>query len=62
MPYLASEYAANLVVPVNAQGFVDPFKNNLANGYNFNAGRDYLDNIPTNEITLNPNLVQNPGW
>ena len=61
-PYLASEYAAGLVVPTNAQGLVDPFKTSMANGYNFNEGRDYLDNIPTNEITLNPKLTQNPGW
>jgi hypothetical protein len=61
-PYLASEYAAGLVVPTNAQGFVDPFQATMPGGYNFNAGRDYLDNIPTNEITLNPKLKQNPGW
>lgn len=29
---------------------------------NFNAGRDYLWPIPANEIALNPNLTQNPGW
>lgn len=35
--------------------------NNIArNGWNEN--RDYLYPIPTNEISLNPNLVQNPGW
>ena len=61
-PYLASEYATGLSVPTNAQGFVDAFKTSMANGYNFNENRDYLDNIPTNEITLNPKLKQNPGW
>ncbi|QHV96539.1 RagB/SusD family nutrient uptake outer membrane protein [Spirosoma endbachense] len=61
-PFLQSEYAANLVVPTNADGLVDPFKTNLPAGYNFNAGRDYLESIPTNELTLNPNLKQNPGW
>ena len=61
-PYLASEYAAGLVVPTNAEGLVDPFKTSMVNGYNFNESRDYLDNIPTNEITLNPKLTQNPGW
>ncbi|WP_416171541.1 RagB/SusD family nutrient uptake outer membrane protein [Algoriphagus boritolerans] len=24
--------------------------------------RDYLLPIPTNELTLNQNLTQNPGW
>jgi len=61
-PYLALEYAAGLVVPTNADGLVDAFKTSMPNGYNFNVGRDYLDNIPTNEITLNPSLKQNPGW
>ena len=28
----------------------------------FNPGRDYLWAIPTQEIDLNPNLQQNPGW
>jgi hypothetical protein len=61
-PFLASEYAASLMIPTNAFGFVDPFKTVIPGGYNFIVGRDYLENIPTNEITLNPNLTQNPGW
>lgn len=28
----------------------------------FNEDRDYLYPIPTDEISLNPNLTQNPGW
>lgn len=28
----------------------------------FNEERDYLYPIPANQIALNPNLVQNPGW
>lgn len=28
----------------------------------FNVQRGYLWPIPTNEIALNPNLTQNPGW
>lgn len=30
--------------------------------YPFNEERDYLYPIPANQIALNPNLVQNPGW
>jgi starch-binding outer membrane protein, SusD/RagB family len=56
-PTLASKFA------LDANGFILPFKNLLLGaGYNFNLGRDYLDCIPTNEITLNPALTQNPGW
>jgi starch-binding outer membrane protein, SusD/RagB family len=61
-PYLKSEYAANLVVQTSADGLIDPFKTNIPNGYNFNEGRDYLDSVPVNELTLNPALKQNPGW
>ncbi|UOY04933.1 RagB/SusD family nutrient uptake outer membrane protein [Muricauda sp. SCSIO 64092] len=28
----------------------------------FNPNRDYLDPFPTEEIIINPNLEQNPGW
>lgn len=61
-PLLKSEYEADLVVFTDDNGLCDPFKNIMGNGYNFNEKRDYLDCIPTNEITLNSNLVQNPGW
>jgi hypothetical protein len=52
-------------VPINAEGFFDPFQNRLSGpngGYGFNPERDYLIPIPTNELTLNKNLTQNPGW
>ncbi|HSU51236.1 MAG TPA: RagB/SusD family nutrient uptake outer membrane protein, partial [Segetibacter sp.] len=29
---------------------------------NFNKSRDYLWPIPETELSLNPNLKQNPGW
>jgi hypothetical protein len=48
--------------PVDANGFLDPFQNALPTGYQFNVNRDYLDPIPLNEIVLNPQLAQNPGW
>ena len=28
----------------------------------FNNPRDYFHPISINEITINPNLIQNPGW
>lgn len=59
-PYLASEYASGLKINVT-NGFVDPFLKSLPSGYQF-TDKGYLYNIPTNEITLNPKLTQNPGW
>lgn len=35
---------------------------NIPNGMQFNVNRDYLNPIPTNQLTLNPQLKQNPGW
>ena len=52
-------------MPANAEGFLDPLMNILTgpnNGYGFNPERDYLLPLPSDELTLNPNLGQNPGW
>jgi hypothetical protein len=51
-------------MPVNDDGYIDPYKtfSILDGGYQFNLGRDYLSPIPTDQLVLNPNLTQNPGW
>lgn len=47
----------------NNEGFLDPYIDYLNGGtYGFNPDRDYLLPLPTNELTLNENLEQNPGW
>jgi len=43
-------------------GYFDPLKARLPNGWGFNLGRDYLSPISSEELTLNPKLVKNPGW
>ena len=49
---------------VNAQGYIQPYAqvSSMANGYNFNLGRDYLLPISLQETTVNPAIKQNPGW
>ncbi len=49
---------------LNPQGYIEPFQNvtTMPNGYQFKVNRDYLSPLPTRELTLNPNLKQNPGW
>lgn len=47
---------------VDEDGFLEPYQESLPQGFGFNPERDYLLPIPSQEITLNPNLVQNPGW
>lgn len=52
-------------IPVNEAGFFDPYRFTLSgpgSTFAFNPNRDYLLPLPTNELTLNPNLKQNPGW
>ncbi|MDR1154373.1 MAG: RagB/SusD family nutrient uptake outer membrane protein [Bacteroidales bacterium] len=49
----------------DANGYVNIFKNTLnggTQGFKFHVGRDYLFPLPTNQLTLNPKLKQNPGW
>lgn len=43
-------------------GYFDPLQARLPNGWGFNLGRDYLAPLSTEELKLNPALVQNPGW
>ena len=34
----------------------------IFSSYQFKVNRDYLNAIPLNQIVLNPQLTQNPGW
>lgn len=47
---------------LNSEGYIDPYQKSLPNGWQFNPDRDYLSPLPTNELTVNKNLTQNPGW
>ncbi|WP_183576536.1 RagB/SusD family nutrient uptake outer membrane protein [Mucilaginibacter sp. X5P1] len=49
---------------VNAQNYIIPYaqNSNMASGYKFNVGRDYLLPIPLQETVVNPAIKQNPGW
>lgn len=47
---------------LDGNGLIDYFQNFLPDGYQFKENRDYLSSIPAEELNLNPNLTQNPGW
>lgn len=47
---------------VDENGLLDYYMDVIPNGYQFRNNQDYLYSIPQDELTLNPNLVQNPGW
>ncbi len=49
-------------VLIDGENYIDPHQNQVPNGFNFNPDRDWLLPVPPDEITLNPNLSQNPGW
>lgn len=49
-------------IRLDAEGYIDPYKESLSGGYQFNPQRDYLLPLPTSELVLNKKLKQNPGW
>lgn len=59
--FLASQITTN-PYPVDGDGFLDPFQIKLPDGYGFDVNRDYLNAIPKDQLLLNENLNQNPGW
>ena len=65
-PYYTDELKqVDANMPANDDGYLDPLKYRLTGpngGYGFNPERDYLLPLPINELTLNPDLTQNPGW
>ncbi|HLR32950.1 MAG TPA: RagB/SusD family nutrient uptake outer membrane protein, partial [Fodinibius sp.] len=48
-------------IPVDENNYIDRYQNAMSS-FGFDASRDYLYPIPTNEISLNDSLTQNPGW
>lgn len=52
------------ILKEDENGYIDPYGYFPAmdNGYQFDINRDYLSPLPTEELTLNPALKQNPGW
>lgn len=59
---ITKELERELYLTDRTQGYVDYHRgsNQVRNG--FNEERDYLYPIPSDEIAINKNLTQNPGW
>ena len=47
---------------VDQDGFLDPHQKQLPGGRIFEEPKHYYFPIPIEDLTLNPNLVQSPGW
>ena len=60
-PFLQGEFP-EYHPPVDENGLIDYWVRILPDGYKFREKQDYLYSIPQDELTLNPNLKQNPGW
>jgi hypothetical protein len=60
--FVQSDYPGFHDIYLDDKGYIDPYQKTLPNGYQFNTGRDYLLPIPLNELSLNKELTQNPGW
>lgn len=58
----ASQFATKPALPIDVNGFLDPYQSALPAGYEFRPDRDYLNPIQQSQITLNGKLKQNPGW
>lgn len=57
----AGQESLKLVLTDN-EGWMDPLQQYLPDGYLFDLNRDYLLPIPQDELQLNRELHQNPGW
>ncbi|WP_297089349.1 RagB/SusD family nutrient uptake outer membrane protein [uncultured Draconibacterium sp.] len=53
---------ANNKLTSDEEGYLDPYQGAIPTGYGFNPSRDYLSALPSDELVLNENLTQNPGW
>lgn len=63
--FVAADYPELTIggnVFVDGNGYIDNYQKSLPAGYGFNPNRDYLAPIPTEQLTLNTELAQNPGW
>ncbi|MCK0146211.1 RagB/SusD family nutrient uptake outer membrane protein [Arenibacter sp. F26102] len=58
--YPEVEVGADVVL--DNEGYILAYPNSLPNGGTFEDPKHYLFPIPIDELTLNPDLTQNPGW
>lgn len=65
MKFVQSQYPSVVVgtnIDVDEEGYILPYWNILPNGRKFDESKHYYFPIPTEELVINKNLKQNPGW
>jgi hypothetical protein len=63
--YTAELKAVGGNLPVDSDGYLDPYSNFLkgpGSTWGFDPAKNYLQPLPTSELTLSTSLKQNPGW
>lgn len=61
--YYNGKLAVGVNIQVDNNGYIDPYKLQMPNGFGFNVNRDYLLPISERMISLTEGLwKQNPGW
>ncbi len=58
----AYEIGSDLFLSEGNRGYFDWHTGMKTKRYGFNEERDYLYPIPSDQISVNKNLIQNPGW
>ena len=65
MKFVQSQYHEVKVgknIYLDENGFIKPYALSLPNGRTFDEAKHYYFPLPTEELVLNTNLTQNPGW
>ncbi len=65
MKFVQSQYPSVVIgkhIDVDKDGYILPYWNILPNGRTFDESKHYYFPLPTEELVINKNLVQNPGW
>jgi hypothetical protein len=58
---VSTDTSSDADIYVDSDGYIWPYATDLPDGRSFST-KFYLYPIPTDELTLNENLTQNPGW
>src|SRR5690606_32752422 len=58
-PFQPTDFPGLPTPQLNEDGLIDYFRDQIPSGFGFRENQDYLNPIPQDELTNNPNLVQN---
>ncbi len=65
MKFIQSVYPKAVIgssIFVNAEGYILPYGKSLPSGRTYDENKNYFLPLPLDELSLNPKLIQNPGW